>query len=315
LEAAILSGEVEQIGVGLRGDALSGTMRASIMLGTGMESVVTAESAATPDVLNYIPRSAMLVQQGDDARAAFYDALVSLPASAYLGDVLNSGLRVPATPAPAVTPAPTQIPPDAEAIDTAVSGFLSALSSIGRVDLENDLTAHLAGSYAVALLPRPNNPSFATGAPFDVLLVADSADAEAAAAGVTTLAQTLLSVDAAAFTTDSNVRTLSGPTPDEPLMQIGVVDGKLVIGTGNAVDAALRAGAGDNQLVDVVRWQNVSRDATPALYMDVNALLATFLPTVGGPVDTGIGQLGASVHSLGDGFYRLDVMVTLPSAF
>ena len=309
LEAALLNGDLSSVAVGLEADQLRGTVRARVLLQTSGDAAPAAAGGES-NVLSYIPRNAMLVQQGGDVRAALYDALVAAPAGSYFNTMLNSGLTPPGSTTSA---APTAIPPDADAIDAAVGGLMTALSTAGSFDLESDLTAHLDGGYALALLPRPNNPAPGSGAPYDVLLIAETGDAEAAVAGATTLAQTMLALDDDAFSAgDDAMRTVYGAPGSEPLLQIGAVDGKLVVGTGSAVAAALRAGSGDNQLVSVARWQAVSRDAEPTLYLDLNALFSTFRPTAGGPVNVGIGQLGANVQALGDGRYQIDVIVTLP---
>ena len=314
LEAALLSGDIGGLAVGLEGDQLRGTVRASVKLQTTGETAPVEPASAESDLLAYIPRNAMLVQQGDDARAAFYDALVAAPASSYFNGLLSSALSG-ASAASGGAP-PTPIAPDAETIDAAVGGFVAAMSAFGGFDLESDLAAHLEGSYALALLPRPNNPAPGSGAPYDLLLITETDDAEAAVAGATTLAQSVLALGDDAFSagdSDTALQTVYNAPGDEPLLQIGVVDGKLVIGTGSAAEAAIRAGSGDNQLVNVARWQAVSQDAEPTLYLDLNALYATFLPTAGGPGNIGIGQLGASVHYTGDNIYQLDVIVTLPA--
>jgi len=312
LEAALLNGDLSSVAVGLEADRLRGTVRARVLLQTSGDAAPAAAASGESGVLAYIPRNAMLVQQGGDVRAALYDALVAAPAGSYFNTMLNSGL----TPAGSTTSAaPTAIPPDAEAIDAAVGGLMTALATAGSFDLESDLTAHLDGGYALALLPRPNNPAPGSGAPYDVLLIAETGDAEAAVAGATSLAQTMLALDDDAFSADDDaMQTVYGAPGSEPLLQIGAVDGKLVVGTGSAVAAALRAGNGDNRLVSVARWQAVSRDAEPTLYLDLNALFSTFQPTAGGPVNVGIGQLGANVQALGDGRYQIDVIVTLPEA-
>lgn len=314
LEAALLSGAVDAVAVGLRADSLRATLEARVMVQTSVDAAV-ADAAGESDVLAYIPRNAMLVQQGDDAQVALYDALVAAPASGYFNSLLSSAFANPGATGTGAAAAPTIEPPDTDSIQAAVSGFVTALSGVGGFDLEEDLTAHLDGGYALALLPRPNNPT-PSGAPYDVLLVAETTDADAAMAGVTTLAQTLLALDDDAIEDtpgDADVRAVYGASNREPLLQIGVVDDKLVVGTGSAVETALRAGTGDNRLVNVSRWQDVSREAEPMLYLDLNALLATFAPTAGGPVDSGIGQLGLSVHSQGEGRYHIDVIVTVPA--
>jgi hypothetical protein len=313
LETALLSGELDALAVGLRSDPLRNTVRASVTLHAG--GVTTAPPDADSDVLTYIPRSAMLMQHGGDVRAALYDALVALPAGGALNALLSSSLSTPATSSGAA-PAPTFEPPDAEAITAAVSGFTTAMSAQGGFDLEADLLAHLDGSYAFALLPRPNNPLPGSNAPYDLLLIADSRDAEAAAAGAIRLAQAVLALPEDAFSASESepaLQTVSATPGGEPLLQIGAVDGRLIVGTGNAAALALRAGRGDNPLLSMARWQAVSRDAEPALYLDLNALYATFLPTSGGPVNIGIGQLGASWRTAGDDLYHIDVIVTLPT--
>lgn len=314
LEAALLSGAVDALAVGLRADPLRGTVEARITVQTRLDSQATGTRNENDGVLTFIPRNAMLVQQGTDARGAFYDALVAAPTNRYFGRLLQSSFQASAA-GPQV--APTAAPPDADDISAVVDGLLAALAGARGFDLDADLTTHLAGGYALALLPRPNNPARATGALVDVLLVAETGDAGAAVDGVIALAQALLALGDDAFSTAegaAGVRTLFIPPDGEPVLQVGAVGGVLVVGTGGAVDAALRAGSGDNRLVNVARWQNVSRDAVPTLYLDLNALLATFAPLDGAPVQSGIGQLGLSVQPDEHGRYDLHVIVTLPQA-
>lgn len=312
---ALLTGATDGLGITVTADGLRGNLRISAHVQTNALPPVDSAQAFDAGVLGLIPRSAMMVQSGGDARAAFYNTLLALPLTGSIGNLLGGFLA----PAGQVQPTPSAPAPTADDLQAAVAGFVSGVKSSRQFDLDRELAAQLGGSYAFALLPRPNNPAPLTGAAYDLLLVTQTADAEAALEGASALAQTVFAVEANAFedTTigDAAFRTLFVEPIHEPLLQLGTVDDLLVVGTGAAVEQAMRAGRGDNRLVSVRRWQDVSGDDQPSLYIDLNAVYNTFFATAGGPASRGIGQLGATVRDLGAGLYVADVTVTLPAAF
>lgn len=310
---ALLTGAVDGLSISLGTDTFRNTVNTTIRLKTDVAS--EAGPVVDDAVLNFIPRSAMLVQSGSSANTAFYNTLLTLPLTGFTANLLGGFVANPAAAQPAIEATPSL--PTADDLKAAVDGFLTALETGRNFSVADDLVAHLDGSYAFALIPRPNDPDPLTGARYDMLLVTRVSDAAAALDGASLLAQSVFAVDARAFEDatvgDESFRTLYIEPIGVPLLQLGTVDGMLVVGTGNAVEQAVRAGRGDNRLVNVPRWQNVSRDGQPALYVDLNAVYSTFFGAQsGGAVSQGIGQLGIRVQDLGAGLYQIDATVTLP---
>jgi hypothetical protein len=191
--------------------------------------------------------------------------------------------------------------------------MLNVLDRFADFNLEDDLLQHLSGSYAVAVMPRPNNLS-SLNTPYDVLVVAETADGEAVMAGLTRAVQATLNLETLGNVTldDFTFQAIPGRSSDDPALLMGMVDTMLVVGTGTSVEAALRARAGDNRLVSRPRWQSVSGDNAPHLYLDISPLYNTFLPQEGGPIVVGINQVSARTTYRGEGVYTVDMMVTLP---
>ncbi len=307
LEAQLLTGAVKGIGLSMSVNNLNRTVHAQAAV------YADAHPAAKfdPTVLQVVPRSALFVQSGADARSAFNDALRLLPLSSYISNFLG-GFIPAGQNAPPAPPTPTGAD-----IQAAVDGFVGALKGVGSFDLDGDLTAHLGGSYVVAVIPRPNNPTPLTGAPFDVLIAARVTDGDAAVQGATTLAQIALGLPAANFkptqiegaSFNSAVVAATGDT----LFSVGSVDNLLIAGTGDAAVEAMRARKGDNQLVKVDRWQKVSGDS-PLLYVDLNAVYNLLLPSAGAATPSGIGQLGINMKDGGSGVTIFDILANIPTA-
>ncbi|MBZ0290424.1 MAG: hypothetical protein K8I30_22555, partial [Anaerolineae bacterium] len=111
---------------------------------------------------------------------------------------------------------------------------------------------------------------------------------------------------------DTDFQIIPGSFGSEPALMIGTVDNLLIVGTGDAVAAALDARRGDNRLIARERWQSVSSEAIPHLYLDIPPIYNTFFPREGAPSFTALNQLGAHTSYLGEGLYQVDVLVTLP---
>jgi hypothetical protein len=94
-----------------------------------------------------------------------------------------------------------------------------------------------------------------------------------------------------------------------------MVDDLLMIATGDALEMSLDARRGDDRLVSRERWQALSREAIPQLYVDIPAVYNTFLPGFadGFELQQAIHQLGWHSHYLGEGRFQVRLMVTLPS--
>ncbi|MBC7813809.1 MAG: DUF3352 domain-containing protein [Burkholderiales bacterium] len=296
----------------------------SVAVGLGAGSAEATETPAStpatfdPSVLDFIPRSAMMVQSGPDAAGAGYDLLVALPLFSFSGQMLGgfSAAGIAATPSPLVDQ------PSAANVQTAVTSFLEALDVVANYSLEDDFFAHLDGSYAVALLPRPNDPTPMLNTPFDILILAQVDDGAAASAGAIEFIETAL--DFGTFETetpangdgDQSFETLRVVAGGDPVLQIGTVsDGDImVIGTGSALERVLDAERGDNRLVDQQRWHDLTEisSETPNLYINFNALFNTLAPSPGGEVPpVGVRQLAARVQSIGEGLFRLEATITL----
>lgn len=307
LEAQFLTGAVKGIGVSISADNRNRTLHAQAAVYADSKPVA---AKFDPSVLQVLPRSAMFVQSGADGHSAFNDALRLLPLSSYVSNVL--GGFFPALPnAPVPPPAPTEAD-----IRSSVESFVSAFKSVGGFDLDSDLAAHLGGSYALAVIPRPNDPTPLTGAPFDVLIAARVTDGEAAVKGVTTLAQIALGLPAASFQPTqiegASFNSAVIPATGETLFAVGSVDNLLIAGTGDAAVEAMRARKGDNQLIKVDRWQNVTGDS-PLLYVDLNAVYNLQLGTAGATTPPTIGQLGIDIQDGGNGVTILDLLANVPT--
>jgi hypothetical protein len=314
LEQVALSGNLDGLALNIRADTLRQVLHvnATFHVSGELDLPLTSTADYHSVVIEMIPRSAIIVQSGADARTAFYDTVLTLPLTSYVANLLGAFFFNPAT-----TQVPDLVnPPDAQDIADAVSGFETALSVIRNFDLNESLVSHLDGSYAFALLPRPNNPAPVTGLPYDLLLVVEVDDGNAALAGALELATNVLALEDTDFEAQTiegiSFQTLFVAPSQEPLVQLGVVDNVLVVGTGAAAEAAVRAGIGDNRLIDVERWQNVNPETNPGLYVDLNAVYNTFIPTAGGAAQQGVGQLSASAQYLGDNLFEIDVTVTVP---
>jgi hypothetical protein len=290
----------------------------AVGLGAGSTEATETPDADTPavfdaSVMEYIPRSAMMVQSGPDAAGAGYDLLVSLPLYSFSGQVLG-GFSPTGS---AATPSPLVDQPTAAHMEAAVTSFLEALDLVADYNLEDELLAHLDGSYAVALLPRPNDPTPMLNTPFDLLILAQVDDGEAAATGAAGFIETVLNLGNFETETvdDQTFETLRLSPSGDPVLQIGIADGDiLVIGTGSALERALDAERGDNRLIDQQRWQDVTEGSSemPNLYINFDALFNTLAPAPGGEVPpVGARQLAAHVHSIGEGLYQLQATITL----
>lgn len=305
-ERLLLSGGLDGVGIGVQYDRARSNLRANVVLHT-IEVPDSPDIAFDPQILDLIPRSAMIVQSGTDAGSVATDALYSLPLLNFAGEAL-SAFPVSRSQAAGVLPLPT-----AAEIQAAVADFLDTMKPV--VDVQSDVLAQLDGSYSLALLPRPNNLVPILNAPFDVLLVVQT-DSSEAAQSVRDSADKLLETFIAPLEDEQideqDFRTLRAPDTGEPVLRVGAVDNLLVIGTGSAAQLALDARRGDNRLTAQQRWQNLNQgDQIPYIYVDVNAYYNTFLPTVGGPAVRPVSQMGVQSRYLGDNLFDLRVLVAL----
>jgi hypothetical protein len=309
-EQIILGDSLDGVGVSLQPDTLRmGAMRATVTLYDADKPDAGLAGEFNPAVLNMIPQNAMVVQSGADAAGAVYDLLYALPLTNFAGRILG-GFPVRES---AGSSSGQIAQPSPEAIEQAVGGLLEALKRAADFNLHDNLLQYLSGSYAVALTPRPNNPN-ALGLPYDVIVIAEVNDGQAALDGLSLLTRSILGLDKLDAITVNGVdfQAVEVETAVEPALSMGVVDEMLVIATGSALDPMLNARRGDNQLISRPRWQAVSKNAIPNLYVDIPAIYNTFFPQAGGTALQRISQLGAKTAYLGDGLYRADVQIVLP---
>lgn len=309
-EQIMLGDSLDGVGVSLRPDTLRmGAMHATVTLYDADRPEAVAVGEFNAAALNMIPQNAMIVQDGSDAAGAVYDLLYALPLTNFAGRVLGGfPVRESAGSASGSISEPTR-----DNIEQAVSGVLAALDRVAGFDLQDRLLQYLSGSYAVALIPRPNNPN-PLNLPYDVIVIAEVNDDEAALDGLALLTRAVLGLGALESITigDLDFQTVEVETSVEPALSMGVVDHMLVVATGSALESMLDARRGDNRLISRPRWQAVSKEAIPNLYVDIPAVYNTFFPQAGGTSLQRISQLGAKTTYLGDGLYRVDVQVILP---
>jgi hypothetical protein len=165
----------------------------------------------------------------------------------------------------------------------------------------------------VVLLPRPNNPLPFFNTPYDVLIMAEVEDGQAALDGLTLLMRVILGLgELDTMPVEDATFNVLRPPGGDPLVSMGVLDDMLIIASGDALRLALDARRGDNRLISRPRWESISRDHMPQFYVDIPAFYSTFLPLPGGAPVRQIDQLGAWTTYLGDGLYQVHVIVTLP---
>lgn len=322
LEASVLTSSVEGVGVSIVVHPLPQLEGIGLIVRDG--TALTVEATATiatasalpvstasfdPALLNLVPQSAIVVQSGGDIHSAAYELLSLLPLTNYATDLLRA-FPLETTSVPATG----QVLPNTEELQQAVAGFIGALSNVGDFNLEDDFLAHLAGSYAAALIPRPNNPTPVLNTPFDVLLLAQAQNANAALNGATELMQLLGGVT---FETETigtlTFNTLFQEQTGEVVLRVGVVDNTLVVATGTALEQVLAAQRGDNRLVDRERWQSVSGAYTPQLFVNMGAFYNVFIPVVGGQLSGQTSLLAARGDFITDTLYQLHTIVSLPT--
>jgi Protein of unknown function (DUF3352) len=309
-EQIVLGDSLDGVGLSLQPDTLRmGAMRATVTLYDADKPEIVILGEFNPAALNMLPQNAMIVQDGADAAGAVYDLLYALPLTNFAGLILG-GFPVQES---AGSASGSIEEPTTDNIQQAVDGVLAALKRVADFDLQDNFLQYLSGSYAVALIPRPNNPN-PLGLPYDVIVVAEVNDDEAALNGLSLLTRAVLGLDTLGSITidDLDFQIVEVETAVEPTISMGVVDHMLVIATGSALESVLDAHQGDNQLISRPRWQAVSEESIPNLYVDIPAIYNTFFPQAGGTSLQSISQLAATTTYLGDGLYRVEVQVILP---
>ena len=300
----LLLGDVDGIGIQLTPDGANlRDVRARVVF-----HAADMEAPITPDfddaVLELIPRSAIVVHSGSDAGMLARNALTALPLFAYAPTVLGAFAVPPFSGDP--LPAPS-----ADDVRASVEAFTSAVEAGLAVDVRGSLLDHLQGSYALALIPRPNDPVPTLNTPYELLLVAQVDEPETTLDSLTALVEGLLNAPLDDETIDDTALHTLTTQAGDALLRLGAVDNLLVLGTGDAVEQALRARGGDNRLIDQGRWHALSVDETPAVYVDINAFYNTFMPPQGGSVVSTVSQMGLYWRPLGDSLFEMRLIVNL----
>jgi hypothetical protein len=286
-ERALLSGGVDAIGIALTADQLFTSVRADVVLHT-RAPLIGADGAFDPAPLNYLPRSAMFVQSGALPRVR-EGALAALPLANFAGIAL-SAFPVSISAGARALPTPT-----GEAVQAAVESLLNFAAEAG-VNVRGDLLEQLNGSYAFALIPRPNNPTPLLNTRYDALLIAQVGSASTYET-LDALARLLLDVGFEEERLDVRGTIYTGGViraGNEPVVRAQMVDDLLIIGTGDSVPLALAAGMGDNRLIRQERWQNLNQDGVTYLYADLPAIFSVFFPQVDAQTATSIRQAGVT---------------------
>lgn len=307
---ALLSGAIDAVGVRLRPDLnLVSDLRVTAMVHLA-ESVVEADAPTAPanDLLAYIPRAAVMVGQGDDPATALAGAFAALPAANF-APLLLAAFPVGQTPgSQGLLPLP-----DGATLQSAAIGMADALADAG-VSI-TDVLALFDGPYAAALIARPNDPTPALNSRVDVLFAAPVSDGPAAIAALTAAIDLVVGEGLFSDERVEGVATRTIAMEGEPVIRMGLDDDVLLVGTGRAVDQALRAQQGDNQLIAQPRWELVSGplglETAPNVYIDLAAFYSVFQPGPGGALPVEFAALGMASHAAGDGFYAIDIVMHL----
>ena len=275
-------------------------------------SLTTPGDSTVPEfdsaLLDLIPRNALLVQTGSNARGLIYDVVTALPMTNFARQIVGGlPIQTLGTDSKLITV------PDARQVQAAVDNYLNILGQFGGFDLQKDLIDHLAGSYTIALLPRPNNPLPLLNVPFDLLITARTSS-DAALDGVSKLLQSLFEVKALPDVTIDNWTFTQLGVDTDPLFSLGLKDGLLIVATGDAAGHALDAGRGDNRLIDEAPWQSLSKTDRPDFYVDTAVFYNTFFPSSGGAVPTSDNRTQLALHTAyqGNGIYGLKFSALIP---
>lgn len=276
-------------------------------------SETTSEPQTIPDfdtaLLDMIPRNAMLVQSGSDATGFLYNVLTALPMSNFARQMIG-GLPIQTLG----TQSELIAVPDAQQVGDAVTNYLDLLGEFGDVDFQADVIDHLSGSYMVALLPRPNNPVPVINTPFDFLLTA-RVDGDDAVDGVVKVLQNVFDLQSMTDATIGDWDFVRLGVNNQAVFNVSVLDGTLVIATGDAASRALDAQRGDNRLIDQTTWQTLSATVHPDLYVDRAAFINTFFPASGGAVPSADNRTQLALYSdyQGGDMYGLQISVVIPT--
>lgn len=310
LETLLLGGDFDGAGVHLGFDTAERELVAAVTFHAADRLPPTAADEVDAALLEYLPRAALLVQQGRSLKDFVYTSMAALPLSSFSGQMLG-GLPLATVGANPLTAAPT-----AADMQTAVAGFFDGLQAGMDFDARADLFDRLTGSYALAWLPRPNDPLPALRLPVDLLLLTPVADedADALADQFSRLLQLVFNLTPADNTDAESpfARLMSGT---DVIFEIGVEKGVLIVGTGDAGERALAAQRGDNRLIEQPIWAALQEPDAPGLYVDTAVFFNTFFPSPGGSVPSLNQRIRVGVWSAprAPQVWELKLVVTLPT--
>jgi hypothetical protein len=275
----LLNGGFDAVGVNLRAafGATAGTLTGEAIFHTVGGEVIAAPPAPDGDLLTYIPRNALLVGQGSDLGDLLRDATAALPLTNFARQLIGGlPIQVLGTDSEIV-----EVPSAVTALE-AQTVLLDLLRSAGGLDLTEEVITPLRGPYALALLPRPNDPLPLINSPADVLIVAEPADAEAAVEGLGKLLPLLFDVQLLepAEGDDSPFQRFAGG--GAVIFSLGVVDDQLIFATGlEAPELALVAAEGENRLLTLAPWEGLTADFPAEWLVDTSLFYNTFFPSAG----------------------------------
>ncbi|MCA0457708.1 MAG: DUF3352 domain-containing protein [Chloroflexi bacterium] len=229
-----------------------------------------------PRFLEMIPRTALLVHSGTDFRTFVDDAITALPVSNFASQLIG-GL-------PFLTAGSFQndfvTDPEAADVTLAVDSFVTALEHINDLDVETDLLDHLDGSYALALLPRPNFPLPVLNVPFDFILVGQVDNGPRTQESVSKLIASLFGLQAGQLVVEGDWTFQPLLAGREVIFRIGYQRNMIMIATSNSAAQALDAQIGDNRLINMDRWTQFTDTARPDFYLDTFVFYNTFFPQI-----------------------------------
>jgi hypothetical protein len=266
-------------------------------------------------LLEMLPQNALLVHTGTDFRQFVDNMLTSLALSNFSRE-LYPGLPIviAGTSAEGLVGSPR--PQD---LTNAITTFRSVLENLGDYNVQEDFLAHLTGSYAAALFPRPNSPIPVLNLPFDGVVIGNVDDGAAAQAGLLRLLQTFYTLEVTPGRAQQGWRFTElrlRPTDPAPLFTIGYQENRLLLATSNLADQALDAARGDNQMIVQPAWAQIGPQR-PDLYVDIFGFYNTFFPlqllSGGFTFTEGDRQrLALRTRYDGAGIYTLSLTATLP---
>lgn len=308
----LLNGGIDAAEVNLVRGKAGQTMTANAVFHPA-EATHLITTPVDPALLQMMPRSAFLVHSGTDFRAFAGSVITALPVSNFASQLIG-GL-------PFVTAGSFQndlvTDPKAADVTLAVESFVTAIKTINKVDVQKDLLDHLKGSYAVALLPRPNFRVPVLRVPFDFIVVGQVDNGEKTQDSIVKLLSTLFGLQSSGQAIVGNwaFRTLG--LGRDAVFQVGYERNLIMIATTNAAGDVLDAERGDNRLVNMERWTQFQDTARPDFYLDAFVFYNTFFPQfllTGGVVVSAERRerVMLTSHFRDDGLFQLNLTATVP---